>query len=470
MAVQISDTASAPDILADRRTPERAYRSKQSGNGNKTREERNVEMRASLRTLFIVAMFICAAVLLAACGGSGSSGGSSAEDETTEAQGGEETTASSTSVLGTSDPAKGKPIVFGMLNLENGPVTFPQIREGAEAAADYINEYKGGIQGRPIEIDDCPTDGQPSTSTNCANQIVEKNPLLILGGGDTGSTGSLPVYERAGLAYIGGAPLAPAETNAKNGAIFISLSIGGNAAAAAYAHDELGAETGAVMQVADTPGKFSGNIIKETMEGAGMEVHMVSVPPTASDLSSAAAEAVSSSPDVIYINIPQNCAAVLKALESVGNTATLVGLSLCASPESIKAAGASAEGLYYSEPFESLESGSEEAQITMTALDEFKPSASPDALAVAGFGSVMNIWEKMSEAPAADLEDPSKILALFKEGKENPNWMAHPYTCNGKAVLQAAVCNGAQKMGQVKNGKGVIITNGWVNGEKYLRP
>jgi branched-chain amino acid transport system substrate-binding protein len=435
-------------------------------------------MRPDLRKLVLLALVALVAALVAGCGGGSSSTGSESSGEATvteteteaETESEGESESEGASALGTPNKATGKPIVFGMLNLENGPVTFPEVREAAEAAADYVNEYKGGIQGRPIEIATCATDGQPATSTRCANQVVEKDPLLILGGADTGAPGAIPVYERTGLAYIGGVPFTPVEGNSKDAAVFISLSIGDNAAATAYANKQLGAESGTVIQTSDTQGKFSGAVIKSTMEGLGMDAHVVSVSPSAADLSSAAAEAISTSPDMIYVEDPAACAAVLKALESVGNTATLLGIDPCTAPEALEAAGPAAEELYFAQPFESLDSGSEQAGITAAAIEKYAPKTALDSPALAGFGSVMNIAEKLNEKPKSVLQ-PSKILALFKEGSENPNWLAHPYTCDGKQVPgQAASCNGFMKIKQVQGEKIATVTKGWETGTQYYTP
>ena len=437
-------------------------------------------MRPDLRKLALLSAAVLIAVFVVGCGGGGSSSGGGTEAEATTEAEAETAPASSdegeaeggASALGKPDKATGSPIVFGMLNLENGPVTFPQSREGAEAAIEYVNNYKGGIQGHPIELAECATDGQPATSTRCANQIVEKNPLLILGGADTGAGGAFPVYERKHLAYLGGLPLTPVESNAKNAAVFISVAVGDNIAMVAYAHDELGLKSGVVLQTGDTQGKYSGEIISSAMEGAGMSAKVITVSPTASDLSAPAAEAVSSGAEFIYIETPNECAAMMKALESVGNTATVAAVGTCSAPSQVEAAGPAAEGVYFPEPTELLSSESEDAAITNAAFEEFASAEMPrESVAIAGFGAIMNIAEALGKAPAADLEDPTKVLGLFSAGSEHPNWMAHPYTCDRKQVpSQEAVCNGYQQINQIKEGQFETVSKEWVTGVKYFHP
>ncbi|MFT3865002.1 MAG: ABC transporter substrate-binding protein [Solirubrobacterales bacterium] len=428
--------------------------------------------------LVLPALVALLALLVVGCGGGGSSSSSESTSASSESEAGGETEAAgeeaggeSGSVLGKEDKATGKPIVVGMLNLENGPVTFPQYKEATEAAIEYVNTYKGGIHGRPLELVECATDGQPATSTRCANQIVEKNPLFIFGAADTGASGAFPVYERKGLAYIGGMPLTPTESNAENAATFISIAVADNAAAAAFAKETLGVKSAASINTSDTQGKYTGEIIQKSLEGAGLKVNYINVSPSASDLTSPAAEAVTAGAELVYIQVPNACAPMMKALESVGNTVPVISVGTCSAPSVLEAAGPAAEEVYFPEPVELLSNGSEQAEITSAAFDEWTSSEMPrETFSVEGFASVMNVWETLNEAPESDLQ-ASKILGLFTSGSEHANWLAHPYTCNRKQVpAQEAVCNGYQKMTQVKGGEVVEVTKDWVNGTQYYKP
>ena len=421
-------------------------------------------MQTRLRWAFGLAILATAALAAAGCGSSSSTTSSSGTGAAT-------TGASGAAALGTPNKATGTPITVGLLNIESGPVTFPEYRQAAQAAADYINNYKGGIGGRPLKIASCATDGQPATSGRCATQVLDKKPLFILGGADTGAPGAFPVYQRAGLAYIGGVPFTPVESNAKNAATFISVAVADNAAAVAYAADTLGVKTASIMATDDTQGKFTGSIIQNTMKNAGIKSKYVPVAPDAADLSAPAASAISSNPDLVYVEVPGACPAALKALKSVGYSGKLMGIDPCTSPPALKAAGDAAEGLYFAQPFVSLDAGGQQAAVTMAALQKYAPAdIALDSIALAGFGSVMNIQAKLSKENVNSLTS-SQILPAFEKGSNNPNWLAHGYTCNRQQVPgQAAVCNGWQKIKQVKNGQVVTVTSDWVNGTKYYKP
>ena len=40
----------------------------------------------------------------------------------------------------------------------------------AEAAAEFWNEHRAGVGGRPVEVVTCETGGDPAGGTDCANQ------------------------------------------------------------------------------------------------------------------------------------------------------------------------------------------------------------------------------------------------------------------------------------------------------------
>jgi branched-chain amino acid transport system substrate-binding protein len=405
-----------------------------------------------------------ASVLVAGCGGNDKPSTSSSNSAKSTA------TADASAALGTEKKASGDPIVLGLLNLESGPVTFPEYRQAAELAVKYINDYKGGIGGRPVKIESCATDGQPSTSARCAGQMVDKKPTAILGGADIGAPGAFPVYARADLAYLGGIPFTPVESNAPNAIQFYSISIGDNAAASKYAAEDLGVKKASVIYTDDTQGKATGlGVIVPALTKAGVDVKSVPVAPSAADFTSVAAAAIQSGPDMVYVNSPNACPGILKALKSVGFSGKLFGIDPCTSPQALDTAGDAAEGLYFAQPFESMDSGTDDANLMLAALGKYGPKdLALDSIAQAGFSTVMNIQAALDGV--SDLSTKN-ILAAFKDGQAHPNFLAHEYTCDGKQLPgNTAVCNAFQKIKQVKAGKVTTVSSDWVSGADLYTP
>src|SRR3954454_10465006 len=206
----------------------------------------------------LTALAVTGAFVAAGCGSSSSDttkSTSGSSSSSTTASSSKSTSAAApdlTAALGTAKKATGSPVTLGLLNIESGPVTFPEYRQAAEAAAQDINNYKGGINGHPVKIVSCATDGQPATSARCANQVLDKKPVAILGGADTGAPGAFKAYQRANIAYLGGIPFTPVESNAPNAVQFISISVGDNAAAVQYAKEKLGVKKAAVLYTDDS--------------------------------------------------------------------------------------------------------------------------------------------------------------------------------------------------------------------------
>ena len=100
--------------------------------------------------------------------------------------------------------ATGEPFVISMTNIEGDPaLTFPDIREGAEAAVELINERLGGVgadyaagtPGRPIDLRVCSHVIDAAAGQSCANQVVSDSPNLVVNGIDFFSPLFYPVWE-----------------------------------------------------------------------------------------------------------------------------------------------------------------------------------------------------------------------------------------------------------------------------------
>jgi branched-chain amino acid transport system substrate-binding protein len=418
------------------------------------------------RPVAVVAALAACGLMAAACSSSGGSGSSGAPSSAGTQS------ASTTANLGTAHPASGSPVVFGLLNLLSGPVTFPEVSEAEQAAAAYANQYLGGIGGHPIKIVTCATDGQPATSARCANQLLNDHPVAILGGGDTGASGSIPVWQRAKMAYLGGIPFTPVESNYANAVIFDDVSVGDNAAASVYAAKTLHAKTAAIIYTSDTQGTATADtVLAPVMKNVGFtKVTKVPVPPTATDVTSAVAAAIGAHPDVVYIDDPNSCPQVLSSLKQLGSTAKVLGVDPCTSPAAIAAANGGATGMYYSSPVLAPDAGTTQSSLYMAVLKKYAPKTIPvDSLTAIGFATVLDVQAALAHFTSAQLTT-AKILAAFRSGSGHANFMAHPYTCDGKQLAGAtAVCNAYQQIRQVQGTKIVVADPNWITAGSYYK-
>src|SRR6201995_1159284 len=249
--------------------------------------------------------------------GCSSSGSSSSAGSGTATSGSTAAAAGGSSVFGTAKKATGTPYVFGMINDETGAVTFPEARQGAIAAANYVNNYLGGINGHPVVIDNCTGDGTPATAARCANQLAAKHPIAILGAADVGAPASIPICAHPNPAYLGGIPFTPVPFKAPNSIQFWSVSVGDNAAASVYAAKQLGVKSVAIVYFNNTQGESIIPQITPVFKAAGVTtIQYVPLSPTSPDPSPQAALVESRGAQLAYVDVPNGRGHMLKALKA----------------------------------------------------------------------------------------------------------------------------------------------------------
>jgi branched-chain amino acid transport system substrate-binding protein len=345
--------------------------------------------------------------------------------------------------------------VFGAINNEtNQGADFPEAREAANATVDYVNEYKGGLDGHPIKVNWCITDGTPSVSGNCAKQLIADKPVAILGATDLADAVTIPAYAKAGLTYIGGMNFTPVENSAKNAIIFNDTAQMGNVLAAQYAVNTLKAKKVAIIALGDTQGEFTANTLwVPAVKAAGGQAKVFPAPPTQADLSSVIEAAISWGPQVIGLESPSQCVALLSGLKSAGWSGPVVSIDTCSAPVTIKATAGAAEGMYWFQPFQLFTTGTADAKLAQAILSKYAPAnIAVDSPSLTEMNTVMNIWTEFHSTPVAQLTSAS-MLKTLKSASNAPNFLAEPYTCNGTAIpAYQAVCNAKYYAYQVKNG------------------
>ena len=355
-------------------------------------------------------------------------------------------------MFGTPKKATGTPYVFGMINDETGAVTFPEARQGAIAAADYANNYLGGINGHPIVIDNCIGDGTPATATAAQTNWWPSTRSRSSARPMSARPPRSRSTQHANLAYLGGIPFTPIPATAPNSIQFWSVSIGDNAAAAVYAGKTLHVKSVAIVYFSNPQGESLLPQITPVFKAAGVTtIHDIPLSPTSPDPSPQAALVESSGAELAYIDVPNGCGNVLKALKTVGYTGKLMGIDPCGAPPVIAASAGGANGMYIASPFLLQSGSSQQAQLFQAAMKKWAaPGTLIDSISTAGFATVLNVQQAMSTISGTPTT--KTILASFKSGT-HPNFLSHPYTCNGQAMKGApAICNDYYLMNQIENG------------------
>ena len=139
---------------------------------------------------------------------------------------------------------------------------------------------------------------------------------------------------------------------APNSIQFWSVSVGDNAAAVGLRGKKLGVKSVAIMYFNNAQGASLLPQIKPVFEGS--RHHHDQGHPAVADLADPSPQAAlveSSGAQLVYVDIPNGCAEVLKALKSVGYSGKIMGIDPCGAPPVIAAAAGGANGMYIASPF-----------------------------------------------------------------------------------------------------------------------
>lgn len=134
--------------------------------------------------------------------------------------------------------ATGKPITIGFLNNEGGAFSVPELRIGNEVATDYLNNTLGGVNGRPLDVIRCASDGSPEKSIDCANKLVEAKVAAVLTGLDVGADAALPILAAAKIPLVGHVQFGPKQMFDRNSYFFGTAALAYGAAALKFYADQ----------------------------------------------------------------------------------------------------------------------------------------------------------------------------------------------------------------------------------------
>jgi len=369
----------------------------------------------------------------------------------------------------------GEPIVLGLTSQEGGAAAgnWPELRQAAEAAVKYVNTELGGAHGRPLQLETCITNGSPEGSIKCANTILAKKPFAVLGGMEVAGDASMPIYTAAKMPFLGGGPINAAQMTAPNSVQWSGFAIGGLPAMAAHAGEQLQAKKVVVVYPA-LPGTdgFVEGLMKPVLQATGAtDVRMLGADIKQPDKTTVISAATQSDPDaILVIEAGAGCVSYLKAHADLASGVPLLITGNCVEAGFLKAVGSAAEGVYTSDEFlVTSQPDHPDVKVFTHALAAYAPrDIRISAISSAGFTTVMNVYNALTALPADQLT-ADKVLQHFKSAKNAPNFMSHPFTCDGRIEMAPAVCNTAQLMLQVKGGKLVDLGGGWVDAAQYLR-
>ncbi|MGW5381197.1 ABC transporter substrate-binding protein [Nocardia sp. NPDC003963] len=356
-------------------------------------------------------------------------------------------------------PATGTPVRIGFVSTEGGAVvSLPEMREGAEAAVEYVNKNAGGVAGHPIELVVCKQQEEPTSATKCANDFVEQKVTAVLSPGTSQGGTILPIVAGAGIPYITLNGVSPQELTSPDSAA-LSAGLPGTITAMATAAADKGMDTFTLFA---SDGGGLGALVDAMgaplFQAAGVKLKVVPIPLGVPDPTPLVTSGLSDKPaGVSVIADAATCASVYKAILTTDPAVQRVFIPACLDPNVIDVLGmdtiAGSVGItatdYLSERPDSV--------LYRSVLQAYAPEATVAGAASSGYQVLMAL-----AAAAGDIQGditPASLAEALRTATavEMPAGGGITFTCDGTAVPQmASICSRQMLIGEI-NDQGVPV-------------
>ncbi|MCK9901781.1 ABC transporter substrate-binding protein [Frankia sp. Cpl3] len=343
--------------------------------------------------------------------------------------------------LGSVDKAAGEPVKIGIISDGKSAAIDNSVQFAvADATVKYLNEHRGGIGGRPVEIVKCETQADPARGADCGNQMVEKDVVAVAVGESAVAEGVWQPLADADIPTMffgAGSPaiLSDPTSFTVGDPNFATLQLPIN-----VAKDEgLKKVTSIVI---DVPAALHSaeEVAPGLMREAGLEYELIRVAPGTADMTP---QLQGVDPGVVFIiGNDSFCISAINGLEAVGFDGKVSAISQCITDATRKAVpGNVLEGMTIGA---SVPVGGDDASsllynaVIETYGDDIDTGSS------AGRGMFVTF-----AGLAASLEDisgditPATVTAAIKAmpEKELPGAAGLKFRCNGKAYPETpAAC------------------------------
>ncbi|KJE22581.1 amino acid/amide ABC transporter substrate-binding protein, HAAT family [Frankia torreyi] len=387
-------------------------------------------------------------LLPAACGSDGGSGGGGGAGGATPAAG-------STATLPPGTKAAGAPVKIGFITAEGGSaVSLPEVREGAQAATAYANDYLGGIGGRPIQLVVCKSQEDAASARTCANEMVEQKVTAVNIGTTAFADSMVPVITGARIPYTTGVAASGTEF-VTDGAFSWTGGFPATLGVMAQTAKDKGYKSVSLF-VTDAPAVTAGaNALgKPVFAKAGVGLDIVPIPLGTPDATSQVTAAIGKKPGaVILVGEGTFCSTVLKGLVAVNATQPKFVIQPCLSKTVEDAAPGALDGATLFTPGDT-ESDNAESRLYRTVMGRYAPKTALDGYAVTGYQNLLGLVRAL-KGLTGDVT-PASVTSTLKAAKDVvlPAGDGLTFTCDGTAVPSLkALCSTGSVVATVKGTK-----------------
>lgn len=363
--------------------------------------------------------------------------------------------------LGTPQEASGTPVKIGLITESGGEAIGSQsalTEQGAQIAVEYVNTYRNGLAGHPIDLFICGNKASPAGASDCANQMVEQGVAAVVWPFTGFGPQEVPIITGAGIPVVAVSGSSAEELTTPN--VFV-LTGGYPGTLGAYAqHAKDNGVKKFAMIVIDVP---SATGAAQTLGGivfkkAGVDYSVVPVPPGTPDLTSQVQAAVSDGADAIGVTGDVTfCTSFFQAYQTLALTIPKYIISPCVDPTVISSLGDVLDGsILATTAGDGPDTATYAAMVDKYGDGNIDPNPNISAGVAGGVGAVMDL-ANLLDGYDGDVT-PEAVITQAKTAKDVPIWGSGGLTisCDGSAVsILPNVCSASFQIGTV-DAKGSI--------------
>lgn len=285
-----------------------------------------------------------------------------------------------------------EPVKIGFINVEGGAFSFPEVSAAAQVAADVVNDYLGGVQGHPVEVEVCGVVEGDEDALSCAQKFVNDPAIVSIQLGFT-IIGTGSIYQTVGdrKPIIGFGPFGPQDLDTENAIYYTSGSYSSAPAIVKYATEELGAETLAVVYDGGNPGT-AGNV--QVLSGLapelGLEVTAVPVANPSEWVSALVSAGAQTADAVAVVSDPSSCVSAAQAVQELAFSTPVISYNICLFEAVADALGDFPQWTYIGPGTPIQADDSDEAKLLIAATDLYSPGSSLGGAVPNTFGVLLS--------------------------------------------------------------------------------
>ncbi|WP_261567381.1 ABC transporter substrate-binding protein [Frankia gtarii] len=406
--------------------------------------------RAGMAPRVLAGTVLCALVLTtAACGSDGSAPGGAAA-------GGAAASADPSLFPGTK-PTTSAPVRVAIITNEGGAaISQPETTAAARAAVSYANDNLGGIGGHRIEIVlTCPTREDVATARTCANKVVEaKADALVVTSTGLGAT-IAPIVTGAGIPYITANGATAPELTSPASFVWTGGFPSILQAWAKYARNK--GYRSFTAFVIDSPSAIGAaqQLGAPAFKAAGVDFTIATVPAGTPDATPIVSAALRRKPDAVaVIGESTVCISVIRALESVGNSADTLITQPCVERSVLDAVGSAIDGSQVATPYDVISKDDPEVRRYDAIMGRYAPDTPTGGYAGIGYQGMMS-FIRAAQGIQGDVS-PATVTAAIRSAKNVPLPIGHgiTFSCDGTALPPlVSVCSSSNIFETFDHGK-----------------